>query len=218
VEALRRQGRHLSDTSLVVQGYGEVGRTVAQLARTLGARVVAISDVKGGIYDPSGLNLDAVAEWLRGGRFLEGYPEAEAVSNRELLELPCDVLVPAAIQNQIDEDNASRLACSILVEAANGPTSLEADAILEDRGIAVVPDILANAGGVTVSYFEWVQGAQQFFWSEEEVNDRLIELMQRAYHQVQDLADTRGVSLRTAALMRGIERITEAKRRRGVFP
>jgi glutamate dehydrogenase (NAD(P)+) len=218
VEALRRQSLHLSDCSLVVQGYGEVGQTVAQLAKTLGAKVVAVSDVRGGIYDASGLNLDAVDEWLRDHHFLEGYPEADPVTNRELLELPCDVLVPAAIQSQIDEYNASRLQCSILVEAANGPTSLEADAILEDRGILVVPDILANAGGVTVSYFEWVQGAQQFFWSEEEVNDRLIELMQRAYRQVQDLADTRGVSLRTAALIRGIERIAEAKRRRGVFP
>jgi glutamate dehydrogenase (NAD(P)+) len=132
--------------------------------------------------------------------------------------VPCDVLIPAAIQSQIGEHNADRLRCRILVEGANGPTDLSADDILAERGILVVPDILANAGGVTVSYFEWVQGIQQFFWSEEEVNGRLIDLMQRAFRDVHDFANERGVDLRTAALMRGIERIREAKRRRGVFP
>jgi glutamate dehydrogenase/leucine dehydrogenase len=149
---------------------------------------------------------------------LAGLPGTERVSNAELLELPCDVLIPAAIQTQLTGENAGRLRCRYVVEGANGPTTLEADAILRERGIIVVPDILANAGGVTVSYFEWIQGLQQFFWSEEEVNNRLIGLMQRAYREVHDTAEARGVDLRTGALMVGIRRVAEAKRRRGIFP
>jgi glutamate dehydrogenase (NAD(P)+) len=145
-------------------------------------------------------------------------PGVEHLSNLELLELPCEVLVPAAVQNQITEANAGRLACRLLVEGANGPTSVAADAILAERGVFVVPDVLANAGGVTVSYFEWVQGLQHFFWSEEDVNSRLISLMQRAFQDVLGVARERGVSLRSAALIRGIGRIKEAKRRRGIFP
>ena len=218
VEAGRRLGLSLGESAVVVQGYGEVGGTVARLARALGAKVVGISDVKGGLYNASGLNLAGVDAWLRENRFLSGFPDGDGVTNSELLELPCDILIPAAIQNQITKHNASALQCHLLVEAANGPTDLDADAILDSRGITVVPDILANAGGVTVSYFEWVQGLQQFFWTEKEVNDRLIELIQRAYHEVESIADRRGVSLRTAALIRGIERIADAKRRRGLFP
>jgi glutamate dehydrogenase (NAD(P)+) len=140
------------------------------------------------------------------------------VTSSELLELPCDVLIPAAVQNQINANNAERLRCRLMVEGANGPTDLEADAVLAKRGILVVPDILANAGGVTVSYFEWLQGSQQYFWSEQEVNNRLIQLMQRAFRDVHATSEQRKVNLRTAALMRGIERICEAKRVRGVFP
>ena len=147
-----------------------------------------------------------------------GFPEAEEIGNVELLKLPCDVLIPAAIQNQITKSNATEIGCQLLVEAANGPTTIAADEILADRGILVVPDILANAGGVTVSYFEWVQGLQQFFWSEDEVNERLVDLMKRAYADVQAVSKESGVSLRTAAMMRGIERVHMAKRRRGVFP
>ncbi len=147
-----------------------------------------------------------------------GFPAAESISNHELLQLPCDILIPAAIQNQITEENADSINCRLLVEAANGPTTVAADRILADRGILVVPDILANAGGVTVSYFEWVQGAQQYFWTEDEVNERLIKLMKRVYGEVQADSEENGVSLRTAAMMRGIERVKEAKRRRGVFP
>ena len=218
LEACRSLRLALDETRVAVQGYGEVGATAARIAATLGARVVTVSDVKGGIYSDRGLDLDAVDAWVRDHRFLEGFPDAERVTNSELLEVPCDVLIPAAIQSQIGEYNADRLRCRILVEGANGPTDLAADDILVERGILLVPDILANAGGVTVSYFEWVQGIQQFFWSEEEVNRRLIELMQRAFRDVHDFAKERGVDLRTAALMRGIERIREAKRRRGVFP
>jgi glutamate dehydrogenase (NAD(P)+) len=218
LEACRHLGLEFADSRVVVQGYGEVGATAARLAATLGARVIAVSDLKGGIYDPGGLDLAKVDEWVCEERFLEGFPRAHAVSNAELLELPCDILIPAAIQNQITELNAHSLRCRLVVEGANGPTTLEADAILAERGVFVVPDILANAGGVTVSYFEWVQGLQQFFWTEEEVNDRLIALMQRAFREVLGLAQERGVDLRTAALMRAIGCIAEAKRRRGVFP
>jgi glutamate dehydrogenase (NAD(P)+) len=218
VEACRHLDMPLEGARVVVQGYGNVGATAARIAATLGARVIAVSDAKGGILDTTGLDLDRVDAWIAEHRFLTGFPGADALDNSELLEIPCEVLIPAAVQNQITEKNADRIDCRMLVEGANGPTSLEADAILGARHVLVVPDILANAGGVTVSYFEWVQGLQKFFWSEEEVNNRLIQLMQRAFHDALDVAQRRGVDLRTAALIRGIDRIREAKRRRGVFP
>ena len=218
-EACRGQERSLANSSVVVQGFGAVGATAARLASTLGAKVIAVSSVTGGTYNPKGLDIDAVDAWLQeNGDDLTGFPDGDAVSNQELLELPCDILIPAAIQNQITEKNAAALRCKMMVEGANGPTTLEADAILNDRDILVVPDILANAGGVTVSYFEWVQGLQQFFWSEEEVNRKLIDLMQSAYQSVDQLAKEKKVTLRTAALMRGIGRVKEAKHVRGVFP
>jgi glutamate dehydrogenase (NAD(P)+) len=218
VEALRRGGDAIQGSRVVVQGSGNVGRAAAQIAHDLGARVVAISDVSGGIHNGEGIELAEALRWLDAEGGLAGFPGAEPISNEELLELPCDVLVPAAVQTQLTEANADRLQCRYVVEGANGPTTLEADAILRDRGIVVVPDILANAGGVTVSYFEWVQGLQQFFWSEEEVNNRLISLMQRAFHEVVQTAQDRGVDMRTGALILGIGRVAEAKRRRGVFP
>ena len=219
-EACRDQGGSLAGASVVVQGFGAVGSVAARLAAELGAKVIAVSSLGGGTYNPKGLDIDAVETWFkqRDTDDLRDYPDGDAVSNRELLELPCDILIPAAIQNQITEKNAAALRCKMMVEGANGPTTLEADAILNDRNILVVPDILANAGGVTVSYFEWVQGVQQFFWSEEEVNRKLIDLMQSAYRSVDRLAKEKKVTLRTAALMRGIGRITRAKHVRGVFP
>jgi glutamate dehydrogenase (NAD(P)+) len=217
-EACRHLDLSIEDARVVVQGFGEVGATTARLVSELGARIVGLSDVKGGIYNPAGLDMGEITEWVRENRFLEGMPGAESVTNSELLELPCEILVPAAIQNQITGANADSLACRLVVEGANGPTTLEADAILDDKKVLVVPDILANAGGVTVSYFEWVQGLQQFFWTENEVNNRLIELMQRAFREVLAAAESQKVSLRTAALMHGIGRVAEAKRRRGVFP
>ena len=218
IEACRHLKMSLDGARLCVQGYGQVGRTAAVIGATQGARVVAVSDVSGGIYDTRGLDLSAVDRWLAEHRFLEGFPGADRVTNEEILALPCDVLVPAALGNQITERNADRVACRILAEGANGPTTLEADAILAERGVFVVPDILANAGGVTVSYFEWVQDAQKFFWSESEVNQRLISIMQKAFADVLGIAHARHVDLRTAALMRAIERVAEAKRRRGVYP
>ena len=218
VEACRRLNLSLEDARVVVQGYGNVGAAAARIAKSLGARVIAVSDAKGGVLDARGLDLAAIDAWIREHRYLAGFPGADAVTNAEILELPCEILIPAAVQNQITERNADRIDCRVLAEGANGPTSFEADAILGDRGIFVVPDILANAGGVTVSYFEWVQGLQQFFWSEEEVNSRLIDLMQRAFREVLALSEREKIGMRTAALIRGIDRVKEAKRRRGVFP
>jgi len=218
VEACRALGLDFEGARVVVQGFGEVGGTAARLARGLGAKVVAISDMKSGLYNAGGLDLEAVEAWKKDNELLEGFPGGDHVTNSELLELPCEMLIPAAIQRQITSRNAAALQCRMVVEGANGPTTLNADAILKDRDIMVVPDIVANAGGVTVSYFEWVQGLQQFFWSEDEVNNRLIELMQRAYRDVEAVAEKGKVDLRTAALMRGIDRVKEAKRRRGVFP
>ena len=218
VEACRHLGMSFEGARVVVQGYGEVGGTAARIARTLGARVIAVSDAKGAIHDPKGLDLAAVDAWVREQRFLEGMPGVEHLGNADLLLLPCEILIPAAVQTQITERNADRVACRLLVEGANNPTTVEADEILGSRGVFVVPDILANAGGVTVSYFEWVQGLQHFFWSEEDVNNRLISLIQRAFHDVLAVSRDRGMSMRSAALIRGIERIKEAKRRRGVFP
>ncbi len=218
MEACRSRSIPFQGARVAVQGFGQVGVAAAHIAVQLGAKVVAVSDVSGGIYNPNGLDLVKVDDWVRENQQLAGFPGSEAVTNEELLRLPCDILVPAAIQNQITERNANALQCKLLVEGANGPTTLEADAILAERGVVVVPDILANAGGVTVSYFEWVQGLQQFFWSEEEVNQRLINLMQRAFRDVDAVAQKKRIDLRTAALMRGIERVAEAKGLRGVFP
>jgi glutamate dehydrogenase (NAD(P)+) len=218
LEACRHMGMSFDKSRIAVQGYGNVGSAAARIAASLGGTVVAVSDIKGGLYRPSGLDLGAIDEWVRKNRYLEGFPDADAVTNSELLELECDILVPAALQNQITDANAGRLHCRMMVEGANGPTTLEADAILQDRGIFVVPDILANAGGVTVSYFEWLQGMQHYLWSEDEINNRLIELMRRAFNEVLALAQREHCDLRSAALMRGIDRVKEAKRRRGIFP
>jgi glutamate dehydrogenase (NAD(P)+) len=217
-EACRHLELPLEGARVVIQGYGQVGSAAARVAAAMDARVIAVSDVKGGIYRPAGLDVAAVDRWVAEHRFLEGFPGADPVTNEELLALPCEILIPASVAAQITERNADRLQCRILAEGANGPTTLEADAILAARRILVVPDILANAGGVTVSYFEWVQDAQKFFWTEDEVNRRLIDVIQRAFRDVSFVAQAKAIDLRTAALMRGINRVAEAKRRRGVFP
>jgi len=212
--------RHLEidRARVAIQGFGNVGTATAEIAHELGCRVVAVSDFGGGIHCDAGLDIPSVIAHVKENHRLEGFPGADSVTNAELLELPCDVLIPAAIENQISGANADRLRCRLLVEGANGPTDLEADAILIDRGVFVVPDILANAGGVTVSYFEWLQSSQQLIWTEEEVNSRLIELMQQAYRRVHEASETRGLDMRGAALQLSIERIAAAKRTRGVFP
>lgn len=217
-EAARRLEVDLSSATAVVQGFGNVGSNAARFFDELGVRVLGVSDVTGGIFNPRGLKMADVLEYTRQHRFLEGYPEAEAVTNEELLELQCDILAPCALQGQIHAGNADRLQCRILAEGANGPTSLEADEILQDRGVYVLPDILANAGGVTVSYFEWVQDTQNYMWSLDQINQRLRTILVNAYQRMADRAESGGYDMRTAALVEGINRVREAKLSRGLFP
>jgi glutamate dehydrogenase (NAD(P)+) len=218
LEACGETDLDISRISVAVQGYGNVGSVSARLADRAGAKVVAVSDAHTGVYNPKGLSIPDLERWVSAHRWLDGYPEAETVSNTDVLELPVDVLIPAAVENQLRGDNAGKVKARIVVEGANGPTTMEADEIFADNGVLVVPDILANAGGVTASYFEWLQSRQQYLWSEDEVNAQLVRLMREAYVAVSTLARERKLSLRMAALFLAIGRVTEAKRRRGVFP
>src|SRR4051812_43337157 len=200
--ALREAGLDYRGRTVAVQGFGKVGGLAAQYLHDAGCSVVAVSDVKGGIYNPRGLNPPALTRHLRSGAdTVVGYPGTDTITNDELVELDVDVLVPAALEGVVTEENADRVRARFIVEGANGPTTPAADDILERAGVVVVPDILANSGGVAVSYFEWVQDLQAYFWSEDEVNDRLKTLMDRAYTDVAGLARERNVSLRTAAQM-----------------
>ena len=219
-EAAQHLGMRLDQMSVVVQGFGNVGGVAAQMIRRMGARVVAVSDVSGGYYNRQGLDIDAMLKYTRAHRSLQGYhqPGTEQVGNADLLELPCDVLVPAALENQITKANADRIQARIIVEGANGPTTPAADEALYNRGVFVVPDILANAGGVTVSYFEWVQGLQEFFWSEEEINERLERIMVRSFNSVLEMALNHDVSLRAAAYMIAVKRVADATAIRGIYP
>jgi glutamate dehydrogenase (NAD(P)+) len=217
-EVVRRQGLDLGEMKVAIQGYGNAGAIAAQLLRQMGATIVAVSDSRGGIYNPAGLDPDAVLRYKGANGSVVGFPEADRISNPELLELPCDILLPAALENQITAANASRIKARIVAEAANGPTTPEADAILYDRGILVLPDILANAGGVTVSYFEWVQDLQDFFWTEREVNEKLERVMVASYENVQAIAEQRNVHLRTAAYILAVQRVAEAAQTRGIYP
>jgi glutamate dehydrogenase (NAD(P)+) len=208
----------LSTTKVVVQGFGNVGSIAAKIAAESGATVVGVSDVTGGYYAPNGLDIPAMLDYARQHGSLGGYPEAEHVTNAELLVLPCDVLIPAALEGQITEANAGEIRARLIAEGANGPTTPEADRILRDRGVFVIPDILANAGGVTVSYFEWVQALQAFSWTESEVNSRLRHIMQKAFSDVQGTAEKYGVNMRTAALITAVQRVAEATTIRGIYP
>jgi glutamate dehydrogenase (NAD(P)+) len=217
--ALREAGVDHRGVTVAVQGFGKVGGLAAQYLHDAGCTVVAVSDVKGGVYNPKGLNPAALLKHLRtGADSVVGYPGTDTITNEELIELDVDVLVPAALEGVIHEDNADRVQAKFIVEGANGPTTPDADAILEARKVIVVPDILANSGGVAVSYFEWVQDLQAYFWSEDEVNDRLRVLMEAAYDGVSSLSAERGVSLRTAAQMIGVGRVADAHRTRGLYP
>lgn len=207
-----------SSPTVVVQGFGNVGSIAARLLHESGYKIVAVSDVYGGIYNKNGLDIPRLLAYISEMGRVADFAGAENVSNSELLELPCDVLIPAALGNQITAANASKLKCKIVVEGANGPTTPDADLELHDRGILVVPDILANAGGVTVSYFEWVQGLMHLFWSEDEVNKRLETIMGRACDQVFDMTKKSGLRTRMAALRIGISRLAEAKKLRGLYP
>jgi glutamate dehydrogenase (NAD(P)+) len=216
--ACQRLGWKLSEQSCVVQGFGNVGGIAAQELAAKGARVVAVSDISGGVYSPAGLDLAALRAWIEANGTLEGYPDAGHVSNEELLELPCDVLVLAALEDQINAHNAPRLDTKLVVEGANGPTSIEADAILGERGILVLPDVLTNAGGVTVSYFEWVQDLGRLFWTRDEIRARLADKLGDAFDRVWQLADEKGISLRQAALVAGINEVAGALKARGIYP
>jgi glutamate dehydrogenase (NAD(P)+) len=221
-EWARINGRDPGRLNVVVQGFGNVGGVTARLLAEMGCRVIAVSDASGAYLRSRGLDIAAMQEYTarHPRRLLEGYsaPGMERLSNPELLELPCDVLVPAALENQITEANASRVRAQVVVEGANGPTTPAADAILADRGITVVPDILANAGGVTVSYFEWVQGLQSFFWDEQDINAKLERIMVNAFEQVRAVATQRNVSLRMAAYLLAVRRVADATITRGIYP
>jgi len=216
--ALRSRGLAIEEVSIAIQGYGKVGGRAAQMLHDAGCQVVAISDVEGGLYNPKGLDPEAINRHKQGAGTVSGYPGADSITNPELLEIDCDVLVPAAVEGVVTVKNADRVRADIVCEAANGPITFEADKVLNDRGVFVVPDILANAGGVVVSYFEWVQDIQAYFWSEEDVNDRLRDILERAYGEVETLAKEKGLTLRQAAHWIGVGRVAEAHLTRGLFP
>jgi glutamate dehydrogenase (NAD(P)+) len=216
--ACQRLGWKLAEQTCVVQGFGNVGGIAAQELIAKGARVLAVSDISGGVYSPQGLDLEVLRAWIADHGTLEEYPDAQHVSNAELLELPCDVLVLAALEDQVTAENAPRLQTKLLVEGANGPTSIEADAILAERGILVLPDVLTNAGGVTVSYFEWVQDLGRLFWTRDEIRARLADKLGDAFDRVWELSDVRDISLRQAALVAGINEVAGALKARGIYP
>jgi glutamate dehydrogenase (NAD(P)+) len=216
--AVQHIGMKNDAPSVVVQGFGNVGSIAARLLHESGYKIVAVSDVHGGIYNQNGIDIPRLQAYMSEMGRVEGFTRTESISNSELLELPCDVLIPAALGGQITSSNAHRIKAQIIVEGANGPTSPDADLTLHDKGVLIVPDILANAGGVTVSYFEWVQGLMHLFWSEDEVNNKLEEIMGRACDQVFEMSKKNELRPRMAALRIGVGRLAEAKRLRGLYP
>ena len=217
VEACKKFNLAPQDTRVVIQGFGNVGSVTAQLLYEQGFKVVAVSDIRCGIYNPEGLDIPRVTEYQRRNRILDGYPEADRITNAELLELPCDILVPAATENQITSRNAPRIKARIIAEGANGPTTAKADLILESNHVFIIPDILANAGGVTVSYFEWVQDRQGYFWKESVVNERLGDYMTASFHEVVKYSETHNVNMRIASYMLAIDRVARGTRLRGIY-
>jgi glutamate dehydrogenase (NAD(P)+) len=211
-------GTPLRDQRVVIQGFGNVGAVAALELAAIGAKVVAVSDHTGGIVAPDGLDIPAVADWVAEHHTLQDCPHGDPVGRSEVLEVPCDMLIPAALERQITKENAPRLQTTTIVEAANGPTTPEAEAILAERGILVVPDVLANAGGVTVSYFEWVQDQQKFMWDMIEIQERLRRLLRGAFTRVAENAERLDVDWRTAALSVAVKRVAEAARLRAIYP
>jgi glutamate dehydrogenase (NAD(P)+) len=212
-------GLDMSKCTAVVQGYGNVGSVTAFSLARYGAKVIAVSDVRGGIYNQKGLDLQKLEKHLAEKKTVIGFPDSEPVNNEELLVLPCEILVPAALEQQITQANAAKIKCRILAEAANGPTTPEADVILNQRPeIFIIPDILCNAGGVVVSYFEWVQDLQSFFWGETEVVDKLFRILETAWTQILNTSRKEKIPMRLAAMSLGVKRVQEAKRVRGLFP
>ena len=217
-EAFKKRGWSMEGATIAIQGFGNVGSAAARIFHKHGAKVIAVSDVSGGITSSRGLDIPALVAYVARTGSVTSFPGTEFVSNNDILALECDVLVPAALQGQITGANAGEVRARMVVEGANGPTTPDADAILGSRGILLIPDVLANAGGVTVSYFEWVQDIQSFFWSESQVNARLARIMRRAFAEVWAASETHRVDLRTAAYLVGVARVAEATLTRGIYP
>jgi glutamate dehydrogenase (NAD(P)+) len=216
--ACERLEWRLSEQRCVVQGFGNVGGIAAQELVDRGATVIGVSDVSGGVVDPAGLDIPTMSAYAREHGSLAGWETGTRVSGEELLELECDILVLAAREDQIHGDNAARLRCRMIAEGANGPTSLQADAILRDRGIPILPDVLTNAGGVTVSYFEWVQDLGRLFWGRDEIRAKLAEKLNDAFDRVWEISHERDIPMRTAALVAGIHDVATALEARGLYP
>ncbi len=217
-KALEKLNMKMSDSTMVVQGFGNVGSHAALYAHQRGAKILAVSDVSGGIHNPNGLDIPALLEWVKENKVVKGFPKADTISNEALLELKCDVLAPCAMENQIDEKNAPRIQAKIIAEGANGPTNNGATKILHERDILICPDILANGGGVIVSYFEWVQGMASFFWTEEDVNSRLKRVINGAFDKVWEIKTETKLDMRTAAMGSAIRRLERAMLLRGLYP
>ena len=218
LEALKEMGLDPAKSTAAIQGFGNVGSIACQELAARGVKIVAVSDRYGGLANPRGIDVPALVKHVAAGHAVRDFPGGEPISNSEVLTTECTILVPAAVERVITEDNAPQLRCRLLAEAANGPTTPEADAILADSDIFIIPDVMCNAGGVTVSYFEWVQDIQQLMWSEDQVNHKLRELMLRAFHQMLKVARSRKLTMRTAALSIGVEKVAREKMRRGLFP
>ncbi|HUG68312.1 MAG TPA: Glu/Leu/Phe/Val dehydrogenase [Pirellulaceae bacterium] len=217
-EAAKHIGMDLKKATAVVQGFGNVGSNAIRFLTENGVKIIGVSDVSTGLYNPSGLEVNSLLEHVGQHGVLKGYAGADEITNSELLELKCDILAPCALQNQITSENAGRLNCRMLAEGANGPTTLDADQILIEKEVFLLPDILGNAGGVTVSYFEWVQDTQNFTWSLEEINDRLHKIMVGAFNRTVLRSQRDKLDMRTAAMIEGIQRVAKAKLLRGLFP
>jgi len=217
LKALARLGMPVKGARVAVQGFGNVGSIAAQLLEQAGCTIVAVSDKTGAVWNAKGLDVADLLAYVRQNKFLAGYPKGEAIGNEELLTIDCEVLVPAALENVITSKNAANIRARIICEGANGPTTANADRILEEKGVFVIPDILANAGGVTVSYFEWVQDRGGYFWDEETVNQRLEKIMVRSFDEVAAMSDTHTLNMRTGAYMLAIERVAAVHRLRGMY-
>jgi len=217
-EAARHLGMPFQGARVAVQGFGNVGSVAAVLLREQGCRIVAVTDSRGGVHNEKGLDPAELLRHKEQAGTVAGFRGGTPITNEDVLEVPCEILVPSALEGQITERNAGKVKARLIVEGANGPTTPEADAILQDRKVLVVPDILANAGGVTVSYFEWVQDLQSFFWSEEEINERLERIMVRSFREVLAVSQERQVEMRTAALVKAVQRVADALITRGIYP
>jgi glutamate dehydrogenase (NAD(P)+) len=217
-QAAKALGQELRGKKIVLQGFGNVGGTAARLLWNDGCTISGVADFKGGVWNSNGIDVRQLQTHVAETGSVAGFPGGESITNEQILEQPCDVLIPAAVDSVIHARNADRIKALIIAEAANGPTTPEADVILRDRGVTVIPDILCNAGGVVVSYFEWVQGLQYYFWKESEIISRLQEIMARSFNRVWQTSQKSGVDLRTGALMEGVSRVADAHVARGLYP